>query len=237
MKPFLVIVTSTTIILLILGAVFRQQIFDTIHYYQYQHDNKNLFVQATLTWKQIPFTSSGSSGRASDSLLFNSLQLPVPYGATKSVGKNAAMAVGYTELITVTHSSAAADFFRMYNFSDEEKTSTCAFLSQTSGRGACSSNYEFYRTFLELNETDLHLFSSSLHKELYNRVMSIRAEAIPSNVVSAFETSRLRGFLFTIDTEEFIAEIFTANDTQYHLEFSGLTQADVAIVLSHTTVQ
>lgn len=226
------------LLLVILGGIFYQQILSTIDFYRYQNDHADIFAKATLTWKTLPFTSAGSNGRVSDTLSFGSLQLPVPYGATKSIGADAAMAVGYTELITISRSSAADSFFRMYNFTPEEETATCDFLSKTSGRGACTSNYDFYRAFLELNQTDIHVFTSIQNKELYNRLIELRAgDTLPSQTVSGFETSNLRGFLFTVDNNNYVAEVFDTADQQYKLRFEGLSQADVAFVLSNTTVQ
>ncbi len=230
MKKFLLF---TLLLIVILGAVFYQPIIDTLDFYQYQKDNADKFAAATLNWKQIPFTSTGNKGLVTDTLTFNKLQLPVPFGTVKKSNGDAAMAVGISELITVTHSSAAADFFRMYNFSDSEKKVTCAFLSQTSGRGACTSNYDFYHAFLELNETDIHAFASIEDKQLYNRLMTLRAELIPTNTVSGFETSSLRGFWFTFpEGHHHIIEAFDSDDQQYRVEFQSLDQADVAFVLS-----
>ncbi|MCA9355847.1 hypothetical protein KC865_04875 [Candidatus Kaiserbacteria bacterium] len=223
------------VLLIALGGIFHKQIIATIDFYQYQRENADVFSQATIKWKPIPFTSTGESGVTGDSLSFHSLRMPITFRATKGEGEDASFAFGGAQSITINYSSAASDLFRMYNFSDEDKKTTCAFLSQTSGRGACTSNYNLYRAFLELNKTDIHIFTSITNKQLYNRLMEIRAGHIPSNTVSGFETSGLRGFIFTDNSGDYTVELFDSEDQQYHLELVNLDLAEMSFVLSNIT--
>ena len=232
MKKILLIVL---LLLIILCGIFYKQIMATIDFYQYQQENAETFAKATITWKEMPFTSTGSSGVASEALIFGSLQFPVPFAATMKEGTDSAFALGGAKSITISRSSTTADFFFVNSFAVGEK-GVCQFLTKSSGLGACTSNYNLYRTFLELNETDIHIFTSIADKELHNRIMLIRAETIPSNKISGFETSRVTGFLFTIDSGNYIAHLFDNQDQMYEVTFTNLEQADVAFVLSNTTV-
>ncbi|MBT8282892.1 MAG: hypothetical protein KJO86_04065, partial [Muriicola sp.] len=88
------------IVLLIVG-VFHKQILATIDFYQYQQNNADTFTKATINWKQMPFTSTGNSGVASESLTFASFQFPIPFPASKKLGDDAAFAFGGTKSISI----------------------------------------------------------------------------------------------------------------------------------------
>ena len=230
MKKVLLVVL---ILLIILGGVFYKQILATVDFYQYQQDNVATFTKATINWKEIPFTSTGRYAVGGESLAFQTLQLPIPFPATIKEGADTSFALGGAQSISVARNSAAADFFDDNEFSPTDKKTACSFLSQTSGRGACTSNYNLYHAFLELNKTDIHAFASTEDKALYNRLMIIRAESIPGNTISGFETSHLKGFLFTIDSGNYIAHLFDKQDQMYEVKFTNLEQSDVAFVLSN----
>ena len=231
MKKFLLVLL---LVLIILGGLFYKQILATIDFYQYQQRPE--FDQAVMVWKEIPFTSTGRQGIAGDTLTFDALQIPIPFVGNNSVGSDAAFALGGSQSITVTRSDEAKDFFNNHSFSTTDEKAACQFLAKSSGLGACTSNYNLYRSLLELNQSDVHAFASIRDKTLYNRLLTIRSDAVPSQSVGGFETSRIRGFLFTIDKQNYVAHIFDSNDQMYTITFTNLNQSDVAFVLSNTTV-
>ena len=233
MKKFLI---GFLVILGILIGIFYREILATKDFYVFQQQNPEIMAKSTIDWERLPFTSSDNFGKTEQALNFGSLQMPIPFPATMSEGVDAAFAFGGVQSIAITRSNSSVDFFRMYNFSSEEQKTVCAFLSQTSGLGACTSNYNLYRAFLELNGSDIHAFASISDKEIYNHLITIRADYLLSKIISGFETKNIRGFLFTIDSGNYVAHLFDNQDQMYELTFTNIEQADVAFVLSNTTL-
>ncbi len=223
-------------LVLVVSGIFYKQILATIDFYQFQNDNATTFSKAKLSWSQIPFTSVTNRGLVEDSLTFGTLLFPIPFEATKNTGANSAFALGSNQSISIAHTSEAEDFFTNNNFDRDTRDALCSFLTETSSKGACVSNYSLYSAFLELNETDVHVFMKVKDKTLYNQLMIIRADMVPSQKVSGFETSRLRGFLFTIDSHNYVVKLFDQQDQQYDITFTNLPQSEVAFVLSNMTV-
>lgn len=233
MKKVLLIALA---LIVIIAGVFYKQILATIDFYQYQSDNASTFKQAELTWKDIPFTSITNRGLAEDSLAFGSLYFPIPFPANKSTGADSAFALGTNQSVSIAYSREAQDFLDTNGYTGEKRRDLCQFLTDTSSRGACVSNYSLYRAVLELNETDIHVFAKVSTKKHYNEIMTIRADMLPSQQVSGFETSRVKGFLFKKDANNHVAKLFDQQDQEYTLTFTNLPQSDVAFILSNVTV-
>ncbi len=221
------------VIIIITGAVYYQELVATNDFYVFQRDNSASFTRATISWKTVSFSSSDYSTATNKPLIVGSLAILPPFKTSnQSQSSSSARAINGHKSLTVSTSENPTDWFADNGFTATEKKDTCQFLSGSAGLGACTSQYNLYRAYLELNKTDIHVFTSSINKELYNKLMMIRAQDIPSNTISPFETKNVTGFLFTIDKNNYVAEIFDKNDEQYKLEFSEINQTEVAFVLS-----
>ena len=220
--------------LLIIGGIFHQEIIATINFYTYQQDNPDIFNKATIDWKQVSFSSADYSTVNNEPLKIHSLQALPPFIiVNRQETEDFARATNNSKSISVSTAKEPEEFFEANNFSAKEKTFACKFLSRTSGLSACDSNYDLYRAFLELNKSDTHVFSSITEKDLYLKLLEIRAEDIASNKVSGFETKHTKGFMFIVDHQTYSAEIFDKNDQRYKLTFSGLEKAEVTFTLSN----
>ena len=233
MKKALLIIL---LLFLVIAGIFYKQILDTVDFYIFQSKNVEVFEAATLDWKNIPFTSVTSSGLAEDSLTFDSLHFPIPFPATNTSGEDSAFALGGSKSIAITRTSEAQDFLSEHSFTGKTREALCDFLTQTSSRGACVSNYSLYSAILELNKSDIHAFAPIADKNFYNELMMIRADMLPSQTISGFETSRFQGFLFVVDQNNHVAKLFDQQDQQYEITFSNLPESDVAFVLSNMSV-
>lgn len=231
MKKFFI---SLFVLLLVLGAVFYQEIKATVDFYTYQHNNPEIFTKATINWERLSFSSADYSTSNITPLKIHSLQILTPFVVIKrQEDTDFVRAINSSKSITVSTTDTPPDFFEVNNFSTLEKSSACKFLSKTSSLAACSNNYNLYRAFLELNKSDIHLFTSITEKDLYLKLIEIRSKELAGNTVSAFETKHTRGFLFTLDHQNYTAEIFDKNDQRYKLTFSGLDKAEIAFTLSN----
>ncbi|MEY3784591.1 MAG: hypothetical protein RLZZ230_913 [Candidatus Parcubacteria bacterium] len=228
------ILLFAAVIAVVLISVFYHQIIATKGFYSYQQGRADAFIKATISWKTISFSSGDYSTTADQSLTLGSLKFIAPFDTTnQEITDSIVKTTNGDKSLTISTSKVPTDFLITNHFSTIEKNATCEFLSSTASLSACSSEYNLYRAFLELNKTDIHIFSTIDNKTLYNKILMIRAKEIPSNTISPFETQSIKGFLFTINTNNYTAEIFDKNDQRYTLTFTNLDQAEVAFVLSN----
>jgi hypothetical protein len=221
------IVAGLITLVLVVGIVF----------YLWQIEPIETPETTTVTWETPQLAAATQSERLSDTLTFETITVPIPYGTVKHLGTNASMAVGYSELISITPASAFETYFRMYGFTDTETQATCDFLSHTSDQPVCDSNYLLYQAFLTLEDTDINLFSSDEQKTLYRKLTAMRGDLLPAQTIAPLDVEISQGFLFTVTEREFVVHLFDSNDQPYQIRYSGISADDVIFSVSNLEIE
>lgn len=162
------------------------------------------------------------------------IQLPFLNGVLRD-GEDYKSVSNETKHIIIIDDIELRDAFLASNpHTSVENESTCDFLSESIGGHLCQTNYSFFKGLLNIDKTDISLFSTTPQKLSYSILLMLKASLIISATLYEFETDSIKGFIFY--TNELSTVIFFDDeDKQFLLNLKGFSKEEQDFILSNIT--
>lgn len=182
-----------------------------------------------VTWVDMP---EAGDFETEEYLTFHNLMIPSTFISTNK-RELADGLQAYKDKKSIFVTKEETDYLSAFN--REEKKNVCAFFSRRSSVPTCQSDYDNYRSILEVELEDPQTFASQEELEIYSKIMIVRSASLNHNIVSAFETAHVRGFLFQTNEQYQQADLFDESDNQYRILFSDMDMEEIAYIINNIT--